>query len=111
MLVEKASIHVMITLADTAIPPTASVFPDEITVKEGHTAVITCEIDGNPLPTVSWNRVGGVLRDNHVINGNQLMIVNITEEDEGMYVCIAQNKKGVKQATSILQVESKLGCV
>lgn len=42
-----------------------------------------------------------------MINNNQLMIVNITEQDEGPYVCIAQNRKGVQQATSIVRVESK----
>lgn len=57
---------------------------------------------------MEWSRVGGVLRDNHIFKGNKLSIVNITEVDEGMYVCIAQNRKGVKQATAIVRVTSKL---
>ena len=88
--------------------PTATVEPSEQTVDEGSVAVMTCRVTGQPTPVLDWNRVGGVLTEKHVIDGGVLRINSVRAEDEGLYVCIAQNRKGVRQATSMLNVRRKL---
>lgn len=90
-----------------SIAPTAVVVPNKQTIEEGHNTRLMCKVTGTPEPVVEWNRVGGVLTYNHIIEGNVLQIVNATTADEGVYVCIAENKKGVEQATAVISVKGK----
>lgn len=89
------------------MPPTAVISPANQTVDEGASALLSCQVSGDPYPSVEWKKVGAELTENHVITEGLLQIQEATKEDEGMYVCVAQNKKGVKQATSIVNVRSK----
>lgn len=101
---------VLVTLTverDTSVPPTAVISPTNQTVDEGASVFLTCQVSGDPYPSIEWKKVGDELTDNHVITNGLLQIQEATKEDEGMYVCIAQNKKGVKQATSIVNVRSE----
>ena len=52
----------------------------------GSSVNLTCEADGFPLPTVSWNRntTGAIVSDNSV-----LMIPTVTFGQEGVYCCLA----------------------
>ncbi|XP_078373536.1 basement membrane-specific heparan sulfate proteoglycan core protein-like [Oculina patagonica] len=101
---------VLVTLTverDTSVRPTAVVSPANQTVDEGASALLSCQVSGDPYPSIQWTRVGEELTDNHVVTEGLLQIQEATKEDEGMYVCVAQNKKGVKQATGIVNVKSK----
>ena len=89
------------------MPPTAVISPANQTVNEGASVFLSCKVSGDPYPSIEWKRVGDELTDNHVIINGLLQILEATKEDEGMYVCIAQNKKGVEQATSIVNVRSE----
>lgn len=92
---------------DYSVPPTAVISPANQTVDEGDSALLSCQVSGDPYPSIEWKKVGGDLTDNHVITGALLQIQEVTKEDEGMYVCVVQNRKGVEQATSIVNVKSK----
>lgn len=87
--------------------PTALVTPAKQTVDEGSSAILSCQVTGEPVPTIQWSKVGGALKDNHVIDGGLLRIKEVSQDDGGMYVCVAQNKKGVQQATGIIDVRSE----
>lgn len=89
------------------MPPTALVLPANQTVDEGATVILSCAVTGDPYPSIQWRRVGGSLTDSHVIDEGLLQIQEATKEDEGMYVCVAQNKKGVQQANGIVNVISE----
>ena len=57
--------------------------------------VLKCDIFGHPFPKVTWTRSGKQLPINrHAINGNQLSILNTTEDDDGAYVCLGANQLG-----------------
>ena len=57
--------------------------------------VLKCDIFGHPSPEVTWARSGKQLPINrHVINGNQLTILNTTKDDGGAYVCQGTNQLG-----------------
>lgn len=99
--------HLICFSSDTSVAPTALVTPAKQSVNEGASTILSCQVTGVPYPTIQWNKVGGALPDNHVIDGGLLRIQEVRKEDEGMYVCVAQNKKGVKQATGIVEVRSE----
>ena len=94
-------------ISDTSVAPTAIVTPANQTVDEGESTVLLCQVTGDPYPTIQWNKVGSILTGNHVVEGTLLRIKEVTRDDEGMYVCVAQNKKGVKQATGMVTVRSE----
>ncbi|XP_074625452.1 basement membrane-specific heparan sulfate proteoglycan core protein-like isoform X6 [Acropora palmata] len=93
---------------DTSTAPTAFVKPANQTVYVGDSTMLLCQVTGDPYPAIQWSKVGSTLTDNHVIEGTLLRIRKVTKEDEGMYVCVSQNKKGVKQAAGIVTVRKKV---
>lgn len=62
---------------------------------EGQKALLECETFGSPKPKVTWEsqNVFPLLSDprvNQLING-MLEIVNVTHDDEGLYICSVEN--------------------
>ena len=62
----------------------------------------TCDVDGNPVPTISWTRDGSLVKN---VNDNftrisfsygkkQLTITNVSRTDSGEYRCVAKNRVG-----------------
>ena len=83
--------------------------PNMNTVLEGTNINFTCTADGAPRPTISWSRVLG---NNSVAKSsiktpdgrNILMLTNVTNSEEGMYTCTAQNRgnKPVKRKVDLI---------
>ena len=44
--------------------PKAMVSLPQLTVNQSETAALLCSVSGNPVPSVTWSRVGGVLPSN-----------------------------------------------
>ena len=66
-----------------------------VTAYKAWDTVLKCDIFGHPSPVVTWTRSGKQLPINrHAINGNQLSILNTTEDDDGAYVCLGANQLG-----------------
>ena len=93
--------------SDNSVAPTAVMVPLNQFVDVGASAILSCQVTGRPYPTIQWNIIGGSLTENHVIKEGVLRIQNATIEDTGTYVCVAQNKKGVQQATGIVDVRGE----
>ena len=93
--------------SDNSVAPTAVMIPLNQFVDVGASAILSCQVTGRPYPTIQWNKIGGSLTENHVIKEGVLRIQNATIEDTGTYVCVAQNKKGVQQATGIVDVRGE----
>ncbi|KAK2191593.1 hypothetical protein NP493_50g02002 [Ridgeia piscesae] len=55
-------------------------------------ALIICKVSGQPTPTVSWRYRGTKIRpsNHYVLEQDGLKIMNITEADNGLYVCRAE---------------------
>ncbi|KAM9332340.1 neural cell adhesion molecule 1a isoform 2-T2 [Pholidichthys leucotaenia] len=66
----------------------------------GNSALLACDADGFPEPTVTWAHNDIVLEagDKYSFNedGSELVIKDVKKVDEGDYTCIAQNKAGEK---------------
>ncbi|KAM6969924.1 neural cell adhesion molecule 1a isoform 3-T3 [Aplochiton taeniatus] len=74
----------------------------------GNSAILACDADGFPEPTVTWARNNVVLEtdDKYSLNkdGSELTIKNVMKVDEGDYTCIAKNKAGEMTAEVSLKV-------
>ncbi|XP_076745519.1 neural cell adhesion molecule 1a isoform X8 [Maylandia zebra] len=78
------------------------------TADVGKSALLACDADGFPEPTVTWAHNGVVLEDGdkYSLNedGSELLIKHVTKVDEGDYTCIAKNKAGEKAEEVSLSV-------
>uniref|UniRef100_A0A667YT76 Neural cell adhesion molecule 1a n=2 Tax=Myripristis murdjan TaxID=586833 RepID=A0A667YT76_9TELE len=74
----------------------------------GSSAMLACDADGYPEPTVTWARNNVVLEtdDKYSLNedGSELIIKDVKKVDEGDYTCIAKNKAGEKSEEVSLNV-------
>ena len=73
---------------------------------------LTCDADGNPIPTFSWTKDGSVvnttLRITFNENNKNLTITNVSRGDSGEYICVATNNvKIVQSNSSTLNVQCK----
>ncbi|XP_038563712.1 neural cell adhesion molecule 1a isoform X9 [Micropterus salmoides] len=71
-------------------------------------ALLACDADGFPEPTVTWAHNNIVLEtgDKYSLNedGSELIIKDVKKVDEGDYTCIAKNKAGEKAEEVSLNV-------
>nr|XP_033500537.1 neural cell adhesion molecule 1a isoform X8 [Epinephelus lanceolatus] len=71
-------------------------------------ALLACDADGFPEPTVTWAHNNIVLEtgDKYSLNedGSELVIKDVKKVDEGDYTCIAKNKAGEKAEEVSLNV-------
>ncbi|KAG5263801.1 hypothetical protein AALO_G00268760 [Alosa alosa] len=82
--------------------------PQSISRPVGTMAIFTCVAQGEPPPHITWLRNGQVLEpSSHVKlrnNNSTLTIDGISQEDEAIYQCIAENSAGSTQASARLTV-------
>ncbi|XP_023675521.1 immunoglobulin superfamily DCC subclass member 3 isoform X1 [Paramormyrops kingsleyae] len=82
--------------------------PQSIARPVGTTAIFSCLAQGEPLPQLTWLKNGQVLEPGgHVKlrnNNSTLIIYGISQEDEAIYQCIAENNAGSTQASARLTV-------
>ncbi|XP_051793295.1 neural cell adhesion molecule 1-like isoform X2 [Acanthochromis polyacanthus] len=78
------------------------------TADVGSSALLACDADGFPEPTVTWAHNNVVLEtgDKYSLNGDgsELEIRDVKKVDEGDYTCIAKNKAGEKSEEVSLNV-------
>ncbi|XP_031686675.1 immunoglobulin superfamily DCC subclass member 3 [Oncorhynchus kisutch] len=82
--------------------------PQSISRPVGTTAIFTCQAQGDPVPQLTWLKNGQILEPGgHVKlrnNNTTLTIYGISQEDEAIYQCIAENSAGSTQASARLTV-------
>ncbi|XP_053722747.1 immunoglobulin superfamily DCC subclass member 3 isoform X2 [Synchiropus splendidus] len=82
--------------------------PQSIARPVGTTALFTCQAQGEPEPQLTWLKNGQILEPGgHVKlrnNNSTLTIYGISQEDEAIYQCIAENSAGSTQASARLTV-------
>ena len=79
----------------------------------GGTAEFECKVTGFPKPTIYWRKEGRERLSPHaqvsVHYRNKLTITNLNQEDEGRYICIAENVFGVAESSTQLFIHGQ-GC-
>ena len=72
--------------------------------KSGKAALLSCEAQGNPRPTITWSR-GGVAK-NTVLSSTKvrslLSVTPLTEANFGVYTCRAENIVGSTEKQLLL---------
>ncbi|KAM9143359.1 microfibrillar-associated protein 3-like [Pangshura tecta] len=84
---------------------------DHITVKEGNSALIDCNVQGNPAPHYKWYSSNGCLlkeEENRgkwwFLDNGLLNITSVSFDDRGKYTCVASNVYGTVNNTVTLRV-------
>jgi hypothetical protein len=71
-------------------------------VRHKSTLFVECEVNGAPVPTVSWEKGGVPVGKSGLVRVNkkgQLRIGRADEHDMGSYTCVARNNMGSDQET------------
>lgn len=86
--------------------------PENTTVYQGHTAVLHCQVTGDPEPHIHWMVKDKTLdisknrRIQKMANGS-LVIRDVTTDDTGRYTCVAGNSCNIKDRVAKLFVVDK----
>ena len=84
--------------------------PVNQTANEGGRVTFYCSVAGSPSPTVTWSKLGGIIpadRQQEPSPGS-LRIINLQPNDDGTYVCTAQNFLGKITAHAFLRIQGDL---
>ncbi|XP_019404354.1 PREDICTED: brother of CDO isoform X2 [Crocodylus porosus] len=81
-------------------PPEVTMELSQQIIPWGQSAKFTCEVRGNPQPSVMWLRNAMPLSSNHRLRLSRraLRVVSVGPEDDGIYQCMAENEVGSAQA-------------
>ncbi|GFR58132.1 myosin light chain kinase [Elysia marginata] len=84
-----------------------------VTVNEGESILMTCNVTGKPEPNIEWFQNGQMLKSDDVVKLSyrrgeaKLEIAESVPEDEGDYVCKATNTAGVASTKANITVNVK----
>lgn len=87
-------------------------YPRAFTVRSGTDAVLSCQITGDPRPSILWEKDKSPIepsgRFHMEAKGDlySLLVSHITPRDSGLYVCKAKNNIGETYAATALKVEA-----
>ncbi|NXT85944.1 OBSL1 protein, partial [Zapornia atra] len=87
-------------------------YPRAFTVQSGTDAVLSCQITGNPQPSILWEKdktpIEPLGRFRVEAKGDlySLLVSCATPQDSGLYVCKAKNSVGETYAAATLKVEA-----
>ncbi|KAM8887343.1 hemicentin-1 [Spinachia spinachia] len=90
-------------------PPEIRPMAEEVQAVLHHAAVLPCEVQGFPRPSITWQREGVPIATGHrlaVLSTGALKFSRVTLGDAGTYQCLAKNEAGVAVGRTklILQV-------
>ncbi|XP_066185864.1 protein sidekick-1 [Sylvia atricapilla] len=115
---QAGEIHTYTYLDVTNIKPAFIQPPEDTTVTEGMTAVLTCEVSGAPRPAISWKKGEQILASGSVqiprfllLESGGLQITPVFLQDAGNYTCCAANSEGALNAFVMLTVWNRTGIV
>uniref|UniRef100_A0A8C3KB01 Ig-like domain-containing protein n=1 Tax=Calidris pygmaea TaxID=425635 RepID=A0A8C3KB01_9CHAR len=87
-------------------------YPRAFTVRSGSDAVLSCQITGDPRPSILWEKDKTPIEPSgrfHVeAKGDlySLLVSRATPQDSGLYICKAKNSVGETYAAAALKVEA-----
>ena len=85
------------------------VHPKKIVAYSGSKVNVTCLVEGNPVPLVTWKKAYGTQRGTTITTkaGKILSILNVGDQDVGYYICSAKNSEGSSSDAFSLYVTGK----
>lgn len=97
-----------------AVPARILTKPQSLTVSEGETARFSCDIDGEPAPTVTWMYGSKTISSSHRVRlsttqyKSSLEICSVSASDEGGYTVVVENSAGRQEAAFSLNIHKSL---
>lgn len=88
--------------------------PQSVTVAEGETARFSCDIDGEPAPSVIWMHDSRTITSSHRVHvtttqyKSSLEISSVTASDEGAYTVVVENLAGRQEAHFTLTIRKSV---
>ncbi|KAK3706059.1 hypothetical protein QZH41_004157 [Actinostola sp. cb2023] len=82
---------------ETDTNPNIAVHPQSRTVLAGSNVTLTCNATGSPVPDITWKKNGNKVSETPVETATStsrlsvLHLINVQEEDVGVYTCYANN--------------------
>ncbi|XP_077571540.1 hemicentin-1 [Stigmatopora nigra] len=86
--------------------PAFKELPADVTLNKGHDLTLSCHAQGTPPPVISWtvNNIPYPGDGLDETGRDTILIKNVTMDDAGTYVCIAENSVGSIRALSFVRV-------
>lgn len=83
---------------------------EDVTVLPAQTVRLQCQVGGDPPPKILWRRDDGEMPVGRaqILDDKSLSIENVSLEDEGIYICDADNLVGSISVRTSLTVHCKL---
>lgn len=80
--------------------------PSNQTILTDQTAEFTCKVNGDPTPEILWRRNDGKMPIGraHILDDKSLRIERVNPQDQGTYICEAENGVGIISANATLTV-------
>ncbi|XP_031432712.1 neural cell adhesion molecule 2 isoform X2 [Clupea harengus] len=97
------------TFLDVSEHPVVILSQSEVRLKPGEMMSVSCNISGNPVPSLQWIKKGpdgntGFSSSGRIrVEGSDLIIENVAPSDGGLYSCIANSSSGIKEEDFSLQ--------
>ncbi|KAL1777981.1 hypothetical protein HispidOSU_018035 [Sigmodon hispidus] len=106
---DEMKVHITVI---TAIPRIRQDYRTNMRIKVGDTAVLDCEVIGEPKPSIFWvlpsNDVISFSNDRYIFHANGTLSINeVKLHDSGKYVCLARNPSGDDTKVYKLDIVSK----
>ncbi|KAJ1132559.1 hypothetical protein NDU88_010868 [Pleurodeles waltl] len=77
-----------------------------VEVLEGSNCSLFCTADSEPLSNLTWMKGGLILNESAFVSNNlQLIRLNISPKDDGIYHCAAANKHGREQSSVTVSIQ------
>lgn len=105
-----AAEEVSVKKVKPSLPARILTKPQSVTVAEGETARFSCDIDGDPAPTVTWLHESRTIVCSHRIlitttqYKSSLEISSVTASDEGNFTLVVENTAGRQEAQFTLTI-------
>ncbi|KAM7442287.1 Hemicentin-1 [Porites harrisoni] len=80
-------------------PPSISGLPPNTVIQEGKNVTLYCNVTGNPSPKITWTKDGSV---KVLSEAERFIILNVTRQQAGDYVCTARNGMGTSANTTLM---------
>ncbi|XP_039313899.1 protein sax-3 isoform X2 [Solenopsis invicta] len=91
------------------VKPFFLAMPSNQTILTDQTAEFACRVGGDPEPEILWRRNDGKMPIGraHILNDKSLHIERVNPQDQGTYICDAENSVGAISASATLTVHSR----
>uniref|UniRef100_A0A8C9SIE4 Neogenin 1 n=1 Tax=Scleropages formosus TaxID=113540 RepID=A0A8C9SIE4_SCLFO len=84
--------------------------PSALARVAGESALLSCVVSGYPTPQVRWLRGDSPIEDGErfdLVGGGSLQILNLTEEDAGVYSCVTDSGNETIEAQAELSIRAR----